>query len=85
MSEIVFLRDAMMSRAAFEQLPACLETAAADVFQMARSHGGKLCRAIIDRGGEAHWHAIAIHHFNGTERALASRIIVAPFNYQPEE
>lgn len=86
MSEIVFLRDAMMSREAFQRLPACvMGGGGADIIQMARSLGGKLCRAIISRDGRADWHAIALQRFHGTERALASRIIVSSGNYQTED
>ncbi|MGX9947294.1 hypothetical protein [Bradyrhizobium sp. BTAi1] len=86
MSEIVFLRDAMMSREAFEQLPACVTGASgADVYRTAKSLGGKLCRALISRDGQQAWHAVALGYFNGTERALASRIIVSHGRYQSED
>lgn len=84
MSEIVFLRDTIMPREVFEQLPECITSAGRDVAQMARAHNGKVCRALLARDdGAPAWHAVAWNYFNGTERALASRIIFA--KYQPEE
>ena len=83
MSDIIFVRDTVMPRDIFEQLPDCNGSNGADLAEMARAMAGRLCRAKIERNGKAAWHAIAWTHFNGTEGAVASRVVVG--TYTPED
>jgi hypothetical protein len=82
MSEIVFVRDTVMSRDTFEQLPACASDGD-KLVEMVKAFQGRLCRAMLEREGIAGWHAIAWHDFNGAERAVATRVIVR--TYQAED
>jgi len=82
MTEIVFVRDTVMSRDTFEQLPACANDGG-NLIEMVKALQGRLCRAMIEREGIAGWHAIAWHDFNGIECAVATRVIVR--RYQAED
>jgi hypothetical protein len=81
MSEIKFLRDAHMARDAFERLPT-IHATGASVAAMVERAGGKLCRAMIERGGRPEWHALAWLYIDGTERVTAARVKFGRYQHE---
>jgi hypothetical protein len=82
MTHIAFLRDALMAREAFEQLPT-LVADGVSVAEMVKRAGGQLCRALVERDGRHEWHALAWLYLNGTERVTAARVKFG--NYRRED
>lgn len=77
--DIQFVRDVIMSRETFDRLPQLPAPT-----EVRKVRPGTLCRVHLEQDGRAGgWHAIAVIHMNGTERAVASRIIIR--QYQPED
>jgi hypothetical protein len=80
--DIVFFADVVMPPDTFTALPDAPATPDHLITQL-QSNYGRVHRVLLDREGAPAWHAIAWHNLNGSERAIACRIIVR--NYRQED
>lgn len=78
MNEIIFLADALITREAFEALPALVGFDGGLVGAV-KNMGGQLCRTMIERDGVHAWHACAWLYINGSERVAAARVRLGRF------